>query len=189
MPAAQLAAQGSSVRLRAGITHTAASRAVVSQRRLRRIARLALQVAGQEGRFALALAFVTDARMRRLNRQFAGNDYITDVLSFAAREDGGRYRVPPPGEIELGDIVIALPQAVRQARAAGHPLARELDLLVTHGVLHLLGYDHDVPAAARRMDALQAQVLARRGFSRPAHRRGSGTKPYPGGRKLTKIAP
>ena len=124
------------------------------------MARLALQVGGQGGRCALALAFVTDARMRRLNREFAGNDYVTDVLSFDAREDSGAFRMPL-GDTVLGDIVIALPQAARQAREAGHPLAQELDLLLAHGVLHLLGYDHGMPADARRMEALQMQILAR----------------------------
>jgi probable rRNA maturation factor len=181
--------KNSPVSLRLGITHTAASSGAVSERRLRRVARLALLAArgfkprarqmpsanpaegeggrgarspavGRRGRFEIALAFVTDARMRRLNREFAGNDYVTDVLSFAAREDTGTFRVPPAGHSLLGDIVIALPQAARQAREAGHPLARELDLLVAHGVLHLLGYDHGVPADARRMKRLQAQILS-----------------------------
>lgn len=99
--------------------------------------------------------------MRRLNRAYAGNDYVTDVLSFAAREDTGSFHAPPSKDSLLGDIAIDLPQAARQAREAGHPLTRELDLLLAHGVLHLLGYDHGEPADARKMEALQAQVLAR----------------------------
>ena len=140
--------------------HTAASRAAVSEARLRRVARAALATAGAKGRFAVAVAFVSDASMRRLNLKFAGNDYVTDVLSFAAREDTGAFHAPPSGEILLGDIAIDLSQATRQARTAGHPLARELDLLLAHGVLHLLGYDHGVPADARRMEQLQAQIVA-----------------------------
>jgi probable rRNA maturation factor len=157
---AQHAALRTPLRLQLNITHTAASRAIVSERRLRRLTRLALLAAGHQGRLVIALAFVSDARMRSLNRQYAGNDYVTDVLSFSAREPTRMFRVPPVAAMLLGDIVIALPQAARQARAAGHLLARELDLLATHGVLHLLGYDHGVPSDARRMDALQAQILA-----------------------------
>ena len=142
------------------MVHTAASRAAVSEARLRRVARAALATAGAKGRFAVAVAFVSDASMRRLNLKFAGNDYVTDVLSFASREDTGAFHAPPSGEILLGDIAIDLPQAARQARTAGHPLARELDLLLAHGVLHLLGYDHGVPADARQMEQLQAQIVA-----------------------------
>ncbi len=97
--------------------------------------------------------------MRRLNRRYAGHDYITDVLSFPALEATGPFACAPVADTFLGDIVVALPQAARQARAAGHTLAQEVDLLVTHGVLHLLGYDHATAAQKRAMDGLQARAL------------------------------
>jgi rRNA maturation RNase YbeY len=76
--------------------------------------------------------------MRALNRRHRAKDATTDVLSFPAG------RVPDPeGHRHLGDILISVPQAARQARAAGHPLDRELRLLLLHGYLHLLGYDHE----------------------------------------------
>ena len=95
-----------------------------------------------------------DAAMRRLNAQFRGQDKTTDVLSFPAG-DGPR----PDGAHPLGEIAISVPQAARQARAAGHTLGRELRLLALHGYLHLLGYDHEVDDGS--MLRLQAR-LARR---------------------------
>jgi probable rRNA maturation factor len=95
----------------------------------------------------MTIALVSDARMRALNRRFRGKDYATDVLSFpvladppvrsAARRRSGR------GRSHLGDIVIARGVAGRQARAAGHGTPEELRILALHGLLHLLGYDHE----------------------------------------------
>ena len=87
-----------------------------------------------------SIAFVGDRRIRRLNRQFRRVDKATDVLSFplgsrpAETEPGGRY---------LGDIVISVETAERQALAQRHPLVMELQILMIHGLLHLLGYDHE----------------------------------------------
>jgi probable rRNA maturation factor len=80
----------------------------------------------------LCIAIVSDKRMRALNRQFRGKDKVTDVLSFPSGERGF-----------MGDIVIASGVAKQQARAAGHPVQTELRLLALHGLLHLLGYDHE----------------------------------------------
>ena len=88
---------------------------------------------------SLAVCLVSDRRMRSLNRSFRGRDSTTDVLSFPA---GGL-----PGGVEeqpLGDIVISVPTAVRQAEQAHHPLEVELMVLALHGYLHLLGHDHEV---------------------------------------------
>jgi rRNA maturation RNase YbeY len=141
------------------VHHSTTSRALLSDRRLQRVARRALQVAQQRGHFALSLAFVADRAIRRLNRAYAGNDYTTDVLSFSARENTKLFRAPPFTQTFLGDIVISLPQAMRQAKAAGHALAREVDLLLTHGVLHLLGYDHATAREAKQMRLLEEQAL------------------------------
>lgn len=85
---------------------------------------------------SLTLVLAGDDAVRRLNRTFRGKDKPTDVLSFPLGETG------PDGKHYLGDIVIAVPVAGRQARAKGHSLDRELRLLAIHGYLHLLGYDH-----------------------------------------------
>ena len=100
--------------------------------------------------------------MRRLNRTYAGNDFVTDVLSFAALEEPRRFRLSGVTDTELGDIAICLPQAARQARTAGHSLAVEVDVLLTHGLLHLLGFDHDTPARERAMQRAQSRALANR---------------------------
>jgi len=84
----------------------------------------------------LTLAFVGDRAIRTLNRKYRRMDKPTDVLSFPLGEKGadGRYY--------LGDIIISVPKALRQSRAAGHGLERELGVLVIHGFLHLAGYWH-----------------------------------------------
>jgi probable rRNA maturation factor len=85
------------------------------------------------GGFAVRLA--GDRTLRRLNREFRGRDTVTDVLSFPG-EAG-------PEGLHLGDVVISIPAARRQAAAAGHTAARELRLLALHGLLHCLGHDHE----------------------------------------------
>jgi probable rRNA maturation factor len=92
-------------------------------------------VAPARARGVVSVALVSDRVVRRLNRQFAGKDATTDVLSFPA--SGPRVAVP-----FLGDIVIATGVARRQAREAGHSLLAEIKTLALHGLLHLLGYDH-----------------------------------------------
>lgn len=116
------------------------------------------RVAPPRARGALTIVLVSDPRMRALNRTYRGKDYATDVLSFSAdRSPGGtggigrkaRKRTSLPVQPiqsilpTLGDIVIARGVAKRQARAAGHPELDELRLLALHGLLHLLGYDHE----------------------------------------------
>jgi probable rRNA maturation factor len=92
-------------------------------------------------------ALVGDAAVRALNRRYRGHDAVTDVLSFPSHEGRGRPLLVPhsssPRAVHLGDIVIARGVARRQARAAGHSELTELRILSLHGLLHLLGYDHD----------------------------------------------
>lgn len=100
-----------------------------------------------------------DAQVRELNRQYLGIDTPTDVLSFPAGEAD-----PDTGVTYLGDVIISVPQASAQARAAGHGLEAEVQLLVVHGVLHLLGHDHAQPESRQRMWAAQAEVLRQLGL-------------------------
>jgi probable rRNA maturation factor len=112
----------------------------------------------------LSLLLVSDAVMRRLNREWRGKDHPTDVLSFAQAEGTGGA---PPGL--LGDVVISVDTARRQAAARAASLGSELDRLLIHGVLHLLGYDHDrSPTEARRMQRRE-RALARRLGERGVH--------------------
>lgn len=108
----------------------------------------------------LSVLFIGDDAMRTLNRRYRGIDRTTDVLSFSLRE-GAFGGVAPD---MLGDIVISVPRAVRQAREAGHSLRSEIDRLLVHGLLHLLGYDHEGnPSEARRMRRREEILLARIG--------------------------
>jgi len=102
----------------------------------------------------LTIAVAGDHRLRQLNRHFRGVDAVTDVLSFPADE------FDPDNQIRyIGDIAISYPQAKRQADRSGHPLIDELQLLVVHGVIHLLGYDHSTDEEKQLMWELQAEIL------------------------------
>ncbi len=104
----------------------------------------------------LSVLFVGDRAMRTLNRRYRGRDETTDVLSFSLRE--GKFPGVQPDL--LGDIVISLPTAARQAAEAGHSLVREIDILLVHGFLHLLGYDHERGGGeARRMKQRERRLL------------------------------
>ena len=106
----------------------------------------------------LSVALVGDAEMHALNRDWRGKDAPTDVLAFALRE-GEDAAVHPD---VLGDVVISLDTAARQAAARDATLADEVRVLLAHGILHLLGYDHErSPAEARRMFARQRALLRR----------------------------
>jgi probable rRNA maturation factor len=104
----------------------------------------------------VGIALVSDAAMRRLNRDYRRLDYTTDVLSFPA---DGR---PGPGFVPLGDLAIALGVARRQAREHGHALRTELRVLALHGLLHLLGYDHDTDRG--QMQRLEERLRRRAGL-------------------------
>ncbi len=132
----------------------AAGSSPVDQALLERAARQALEVAGGPAQADLSLVISDDAQLHQLNQQFLGVDAPTDVLSFP---DGDID--PETGQPYLGDIILSLPRAAAQAGAGGHPVEAELQLLVVHGVLHLLGYDHAEEDEKAAMWALQARVL------------------------------
>ena len=123
------------------------------------------RVAPAAARGDVAIAIVSDARMRALNREFRGKDHATDVLSFPSAPGTGhlapraRTLAPGPGpraprSAHLGDIVIARGVAAKQARARGHSVGVEIRVLALHGLLHLLGYDHEADdGAMRRVEA------------------------------------
>jgi probable rRNA maturation factor len=106
------------------------------------------------------VALVDDAHIRELNREQAGNDYATDVLSFSYIEDGGEAI-----EGVIGEMVISLETADRQADAAGTTLAEELALLVLHGALHILGHDHQTAEQQEQLQALQHQLMTAAGLT------------------------
>ena len=106
----------------------------------------------------LSIAITDDETVRSLNREYANEDAVTDVLSFSQRE--GEEFVTPPGEVPpLGEVIIAYPQALRQARERGYSVDEEIARLLIHGILHLLGYDHAEPEEARCMRAREEELL------------------------------
>ena len=165
----------------------------------RSLGRWLAQHAPRRARGTVAVALVTDARMRLLNKAFRGVDRATDVLSFPNAEGAGieaptlrsaraagpktgrstprASRPKPQGPNHLGDLAIARGVATRQARAEGHDLATELRILALHGLLHLLGYDHErdrgtmrtLENRLRRRAGLPAGLITRTS-SRPLHR-------------------
>ena len=115
----------------------------------------------------VSLSLVTDSEIRELNRAFRGIDRVTDVLSFAQRE-GAAGPVPPEAPEPLGDVVIAIPRARRQAQEYGHALEREVAFLAVHGTLHLLGYDHEEPLDEEEMNRWAERILGELELSRGA---------------------
>lgn len=137
----------------------------IDKRWLRRLARESLGAHGLLARVELSLLITDDATVRELNKTYRGKDKATDVLSFALDADrrGGASAgfVMPPGEIvHLGEVIVSYPRAAEQAAERQHPVEDELALLVVHGVLHLLGHDHDRPAREREMRLLEQKVLS-----------------------------
>jgi probable rRNA maturation factor len=122
---------------------------------VRRIERAARALLGALGRphATLSLTFVGDRAMRRLNREHRGKDRTTDVLSFPQYAPFAVPRRPRAGEPEvlLGDVVISLDVARRQAAAYGASLEAEIERLLVHGLLHLVGHDHEAPPERARM--------------------------------------
>lgn len=120
-----------------------------------------LKAAGA-ARASLSLLLVGDGTMRRLNCRYRRKDRTTDVLAFPMRHLRTRVtrHASPVTSSLLGDVVISVPQAARQAKRAGHTLDREITVLMIHGMLHLLGYDHERSAReARRMQRKERAVL------------------------------
>lgn len=121
--------------------------------KLRAAAEACLRMA-QRSAGELSIKLTDDKTMRQAHRQYVGSDKTTDVLSFPHGEID-----PDSGLPYFGDILISVPQARKQAAEMGHGLQAELALLIVHGTLHLLGYDHADPAGQAKMWQLQQEVL------------------------------
>ena len=125
---------------------------------MRSAARRVLRAENCPGDTEVSVLLADDEWVRTLNRDYRGVDAPTDVLAFSQLEgedfgcEGGNV---------LGDVVISVETASRQAQEHGHALDDEIDVLLVHGLLHLLGYDHEKPEDARRMFARQDELLRR----------------------------
>jgi probable rRNA maturation factor len=111
----------------------------------------------------LSVVITDDDEVQALNRQYAGENKPTDVLSFS-QEEGEPFTAAPEEARRLGDVIISLETAERQASEAGHDLDAEVAHLLAHGVLHLLGYDHAEPDEEREMREHERAVLAKAGI-------------------------
>jgi probable rRNA maturation factor len=143
------------------VSGTASARGI-DRRALARKATIVLEALGLASE-ELSLFLVGDGEIRELNRAYRGKDRPTDVLSFSLRE--GRFGEITPA---LGDVVISLDTAARQAEERGLGLGEEVDRLLVHGILHLAGYDHEIsPREERRMTRKERAMRALLGGRRP----------------------
>ncbi len=125
----------------------------------------ALAAAGPKRATEISVVLTTDAAVRRLNRLYRGKDKPTNVLSFPADVDpAGLPRGTP---LPLGDVAVAFGVTARESRIEDKSVKAHLSHLVIHGVLHLLGYDHETDAEARIMERLEKRILARLGVKDP----------------------
>ena len=163
-----------------------AFRREVSVSWLRRVAQQALsqgtsavseEASNENPSYSLSLVIADDETVRRLNHDYRGLDETTDVLAFAVGHPGhseGEGTSPSPTSQEAfitspeeacytGEVIVSYPQCLRQAAAQGHASRDELTLLITHGVLHLLGYDHATPQEEEAMKAMERRALGAAG--------------------------
>jgi probable rRNA maturation factor len=132
---------------------------------LRRVAEKVLTAESTDSAAEVGLMITGQERVHELNRQYLGEDRPTDVLAFPMQPapdtaTHSPFIAPPDGIKHLGEVIISYTQAVIQAAEHQHPVKKEIALLIIHGILHLLGYDHDVPEAERQMRAREAEILS-----------------------------
>lgn len=115
----------------------------------------------------LSLVITGEEQVRQLNLSYRGRDEPTDVLAFslendkAATTDSPDFVLPPDDIIHLGEVIISCPRAVIQAKEHEHPVKKEIAILIIHGVLHLLGYDHGQSEQQKIMEAREKEILGR----------------------------
>ncbi|MCL2003623.1 MAG: rRNA maturation RNase YbeY [Oscillospiraceae bacterium] len=132
---------------------------------LRRAARFAVKNERLPDPCVMDISFVSDNEMRGLNRLQRGVNKTTDVLSFPMRTPGDRPD-PDTGRVYIGDVLISVRRAAKQAKEYGHSIERELAYLAAHGTLHLLGYDHELEWDRAVMRKKEDAVMERLGLLR-----------------------
>ena len=129
---------------------------------VRKIAQQVLKAEGIAPPYETSLVFTDSATVQRLNRDYRGVDEPTDVLAFhllSEKETSPPFVLPPDSITHLGEIIVSYPQAVEQAKEQGHSVNKELALLIIHGILHLLGYDHEKSEEEAKMRAREKELL------------------------------
>ena len=132
---------------------------------IRQILETAMKLEATASGTEVSISIVDDERIQELNRDYRDKDRVTDVLSFALNE-GEEYVTMEGMPDILGDIVISLPAAKRQALAYGHSLEREIAFLSVHGFLHLTGYDHGNDEEEKKMFTRQEEILSAHGIKK-----------------------
>jgi len=132
---------------------------------LESVAEKVLVTQGVDSRAELGLVIAGQEKVRQLNFSYLGKDEPTDVLAFSMlpeqpEVDLATFVAPPDGIQHLGEVIISYPQALIQAEEHQHSVEREIAILIIHGVLHLLGYEHDEPELERDMRAREAELLS-----------------------------
>lgn len=133
---------------------------------LRKIFRAALKAVNVPPQAEANLLITDTETIRRLNREYRGEDEATDVLAFSMLDqpfqgDKSSFVSPPDGVLHLGEVIISYPQAAKQAMEHGHSLEQELIVLLVHGLLHLLGYDHEQPEPGRQMQTKEKELVVK----------------------------
>jgi probable rRNA maturation factor len=126
----------------------------------------AAEVYGLDAHTEVSIVLADDEYIHELNLSYRGKDRPTDVLSFALNEGEEPEIIDGPAEVLLGDIIISVETASRQAEEYGHSLEREMAYLTVHGILHLLGYDHESPDDKAEMRTEEEHVLGLLGIVR-----------------------
>ena len=130
----------------------------------KRIARQVLKAEGVAPPYEVSLVFTDSETVQQLNRDYRGVDRPTDVLAFymlSKKEADSAFALPPDDVLHLGEVIISYPQAVEQAKEQGHSIEKEMALLIIHGILHLLGYDHEEPGDESEMRPREKELLER----------------------------
>lgn len=135
--------------------------ALINQQSIEEAAQKVMDILPGNNESDISIAIDGDERIRQLNFDFLGIDAPTDVLSFPS---GGDEVDPESGHAYLGDLIISYPRALLQAQAAGHAVENEILLLIVHGILHLLGYDHATPEDKEEMWRIQGEILNKLGI-------------------------
>ncbi len=131
---------------------------------LQSVAEQVLIAQGAGSDVELGLVITTQQKVRQLNKSHRGKDEPTDVLAFYMIPENGAdsspFITPPDRVLHLGEVIISYHQAVIQAKEHRHPIKREIAILIIHGVLHLLGYDHEEREPERQMRAREKEILS-----------------------------
>jgi len=135
----------------------------VGEERLRRVAEVTFTQENVDSPVALSLLITDDETVHQLNRTYRGVDRTTDVLAFAFQDDfdQGSFPRSPDGLTQLGEVIISYPKTIDQAKELGHQTEDELTILLIHGILHLLGYDHQLPKKEDLMKAKELRILSK----------------------------